>query len=145
MILNWLKRIPNGAWSFGGSRADSLSVVPAVALFVIVLLVQVAAHATFAHSGQLNYVNPAEKAEVDRWVTARLQEARRSGAPFSFVFDGKPSGELLKTWQRELSTKKLDENRTEYRLSYAQARRQGASAAATRLQFTNVHRDDQGE
>jgi alpha-galactosidase len=119
MIMNWLKRIPNGVWSVGGSRADLLSVVPAVALFVVVLLVQVAAHATFAPSGQINYVNPAEKTEVDRWVMARLQETRRNGPPFSFVFDGEPSGKLLKTWKRELSTKRIDENRTEYRLSYS--------------------------
>ena len=48
-----------------------------------------------------------------------LRKADKLGPPFSFVFDGKPSAELLKTWKRELSTKKLDDNRTEYTLSYS--------------------------
>ena len=34
--------------------------------------------------------------------------------PFSFVYDGKPSAELLSTWKRKHGTKKLDQNRTEH-------------------------------
>jgi alpha-galactosidase len=39
--------------------------------------------------------------------------------PFSFVYDGKPSAELLKSWKLNQSTKKLDENRTERTLVYS--------------------------
>jgi alpha-galactosidase len=34
--------------------------------------------------------------------------------PFSFIYDGKPSFELLKTGQKKTETKKLDKNRTQY-------------------------------
>jgi alpha-galactosidase len=33
--------------------------------------------------------------------------------PFSFVYDGKPSADLLKTWPSQRKTRKLDEQRTE--------------------------------
>jgi alpha-galactosidase len=39
--------------------------------------------------------------------------------PFSFVYDGKPFAELLKGWQVKQDTRKLDAQRTEYTLSYA--------------------------
>ena len=42
----------------------------------------------------------------------------RVGPPFSFSYGGTPSSLLLKSWQRELKTKKLDENRTEMTLQY---------------------------
>jgi alpha-galactosidase len=34
--------------------------------------------------------------------------------PFSFIYDGKPSSELFKTWQKKNETNKLDDNRTQY-------------------------------
>ena len=37
---------------------------------------------------------------------------------FSFSYDGKSSAELLRTWKREQSTRKLDESRTEQTLTY---------------------------
>ena len=122
-INHSLKRTPNGAWSYGGPRFDLLSAAAAAALSGVVLLLQVSAQAANASGGPIDRVNPAEKAEVDRWVAAKLQQTpgeadSEVGPPFSFVYDGKPSGELLKTWKRELDTKKLDENRTEYTLRY---------------------------
>ncbi len=38
--------------------------------------------------------------------------------PFSFIYDGKPSAELLKSWQTRHDTKKLDSQRTENTLVY---------------------------
>jgi alpha-galactosidase len=76
-----LKRIPNGVWSYGGSRFDSLSATAGVALFGIVLLVQVSAHHANASSGPIDRVNPSEKAAVDRWVTTRLQEVPKQTKP----------------------------------------------------------------
>jgi alpha-galactosidase len=37
---------------------------------------------------------------------------------FSFAYDDRPSVELLKTWQFKRETRKIDENRTEYTLTY---------------------------
>ncbi len=41
---------------------------------------------------------------------------------FSFVYDGKPSSELLKTWKLERSSRRLDENRTERLLKWSDAK-----------------------
>jgi len=38
--------------------------------------------------------------------------------PFSFVYDGKPSAELLKGWQAKYDTRKLDAQRAEHTLVY---------------------------
>ena len=35
---------------------------------------------------------------------------------FSFTYDGKPSAELLKTWELKQSSQKLDDKRTQYTL-----------------------------
>ncbi|MGO8734056.1 MAG: alpha-galactosidase [Terriglobia bacterium] len=42
-----------------------------------------------------------------------------AGAPFSFRYRDRPSSELLKTWEMQRSERHLDENRTEYTLTYA--------------------------
>ena len=39
-------------------------------------------------------------------------------APFSFVYDGKPSSEFLKDWKLERASKQLDAQRTEWTLAY---------------------------
>ena len=39
-------------------------------------------------------------------------------APFSFIYNGKPSSELLKTWKFSKSKKKLDDNRIQHTLTY---------------------------
>lgn len=38
--------------------------------------------------------------------------------PFSFVYNGKPSAELLSNWKGKTNTQKLDENRTQSTLTY---------------------------
>lgn len=40
--------------------------------------------------------------------------------PFSFVFDGKPSSELLKLWKTERTSKELDEARTQHTLTFTE-------------------------
>ena len=54
---------------------------------------------------------PAEDNSRDQFWTKLNSEA--SALPFSFTLDGKPSAEVLKTWNLERSERKLDENRTE--------------------------------
>ena len=41
-----------------------------------------------------------------------------AGPPFSFVYDGRPSSELLKDWKLERTSKPLDEQRTQRTLTY---------------------------
>jgi alpha-galactosidase len=62
-------------------------------------------------------------------ASVRLQDMPLEGAdgrrlsltepPFSFFYDGKPSTELLKGWQVRRETQKLDAQRTEHELIYA--------------------------
>lgn len=54
---------------------------------------------------------PAEDNSRDQFWTKFNSEA--SALPFSFTLDGKPSAEVLKTWNLERSERKLDESRTE--------------------------------
>ncbi|MBN2292539.1 MAG: NPCBM/NEW2 domain-containing protein, partial [Pirellulales bacterium] len=51
---------------------------------------------------------------ADLPLISRSAQPPSSEPPFSFVYDGKPSSELLKSWQHQHSIKKLDENRTEH-------------------------------
>jgi alpha-galactosidase len=65
--------------------------------------------------------SPAEMASTRDWVAARFESEKDSKnfAPcFSFNYDGKPSAELLKTWELKRSSKKLDDNRTEFTLAF---------------------------
>ncbi len=39
--------------------------------------------------------------------------------PFSFVYDGKPFSQLVKTWKVERTARKLDDHRTEHTITYA--------------------------
>ena len=48
-----------------------------------------------------------------QWVKKHLLDADPQ-LPFSFLYDGKSSSELLKTWQQKTETVKLDVNRTQY-------------------------------
>lgn len=64
--------------------------------------------------------SPEEMAEASRWA-ARIDGAAESkaiDAAFSFFYDGKASAELLKSWDVQRSSKKLDDLRTEYTSTY---------------------------
>ena len=75
-------------------------------------------------------VTPGEMAEARRWVAAKFQGMAQGNfvgqdpSPstellFSFVYDGKPSAELLKAWGVKRETRKLNEQCTEHVLTYA--------------------------
>jgi len=62
---------------------------------------------------------PEEFRLRDEWLGGTsLTGAELTDAPFSFVYDGKPSAELLKSWQARHDTQKLDAQRTEHTLTY---------------------------
>jgi len=70
---------------------------------------------------QLSYslsVTPDEMAESRRFVATRLEATGAPAPPFSFTYGGKPSAELLKLWGPKVSSRKLDDNRTEHVLTY---------------------------
>ncbi|MCX6225553.1 MAG: alpha-galactosidase [Bacteroidia bacterium] len=48
-----------------------------------------------------------------KWVQKHLTNVNPL-LPFSFLYDGKASSELLKTWQKKTETKRLDKYRTQY-------------------------------
>jgi alpha-galactosidase len=55
-------------------------------------------------------VSPEEMAEAHQWAAARFEGTLSSvGLPFSFVFGGQPSSELLKQWKLEHTSRPLAE------------------------------------
>ena len=60
---------------------------------------------------------PDEMALARQWATAKFETSK--DIPFSFTYGGAPSASLLPTWERQTASRKLDEQRTEHTLSYA--------------------------
>ena len=62
-----------------------------------------------------------EMAQTRQWAKSRFEgakEEKRLEPFFSFNYDGKPSSELLKTWEMKRESRKLDDNRTEHTLAF---------------------------
>jgi alpha-galactosidase len=59
-----------------------------------------------------------EMAEARQWVTEAFENAKVEAIPFSFTYGGRPSAELLKTWECTRESRKLDAKRTEYTLRF---------------------------
>jgi len=60
---------------------------------------------------------PDEMARKDEWLRQNLL-SRQAGLPFSFTYDGQSSAALLPSWERKVTEKKLDKNRTEHVLTW---------------------------
>lgn len=68
-----------------------------------------------------------EMAQSRDWAAAHFEGAKPSKdmAPFfSFTYDGKPSAELLKTWELKRTSRQIDDNRTEHTLTYTDPKTQ---------------------
>lgn len=74
-------------------------------------------------------VETAELTKAQRWVEAKFQSAKETALaedaslfsgepPFSFVYKGLGSAELLKSWQINRSVRQLDAQRTEHTVTY---------------------------
>ena len=66
-----------------------------------------------------------EKSRSRQWAAARFevdQESKTIVPFFSFQYGGKSSTELLPTWERKQSSQKLDDHRTEYTLTWTDAK-----------------------
>jgi len=62
-----------------------------------------------------------EMDEARQWAVAKF-EAKIPEPPFSFIYGGQYSGELLKTWALERTEKKVDEYRTQHTLTYTDSK-----------------------
>ncbi|MCC6124481.1 MAG: alpha-galactosidase [Pirellulales bacterium] len=65
---------------------------------------------------------PDELASSSKWAAARFEggkEPKDFEPCFSFLYGGKPSAELLKTWKITQTSRKLDDKRTERARAYA--------------------------
>jgi alpha-galactosidase len=74
-------------------------------------------------SSQFAFAVSPTSAEMDRakqWAANKFtaQGDAKQSEPFSFIYDGKSSRELLKTWQFKQQSEKIDENRTRHTLTY---------------------------
>ena len=57
-----------------------------------------------------------ELAEARRWRATHLEAGDVSKLPFSFIYGGKPSTELLRAWKQTREVRKLDARRSEHTL-----------------------------
>jgi alpha-galactosidase len=61
---------------------------------------------------------PDEMDAAKRFAAERLWSPDATNAPFSFVYGGRPSSQLLKAWQRSEKTENLDPTRTKRTVTY---------------------------
>ena len=66
------------------------------------------------------YMVASEMSKIEHWVIEKFKHEDRSylDLPFSFSYGGQPSHQLLKNWDLQRHTQKLDEHRTENKLVY---------------------------
>ncbi|HEY5909883.1 MAG TPA: alpha-galactosidase [Verrucomicrobiae bacterium] len=65
--------------------------------------------------------SPAEMAVSRNWSAAKFEggkESKDGGSVFSFTYEGRPSADLLKTWELKRASRTLDNKRTEHTLTY---------------------------
>jgi len=61
-------------------------------------------------------INHAELGRSDVWLKANLLSA--ANLPFSFIYDGKPSKDLVPKWDQKITQHQLDADRIQYEVSY---------------------------
>ena len=85
-------------------------------LFCTVLFVFAMIQSSFCKKTDI-LVESGEMNIKSKWVKEHLLNAKPL-LPFSFLYDGKPSSELMNLWQKKSKTEKLDKNRTQYHLTW---------------------------
>ncbi len=84
------------------------------------LCIVILALAALARPERADALTPTPE-EIDaarRFTAEKLLSAEAANLPFSFVYAGKPSGQLLKTWQRNAKSEDLDANRHRTTVEY---------------------------
>jgi alpha-galactosidase len=71
-----------------------------------------------AHSQELQEVSADELRTKAQWVRGHLVDSQPR-LPFSFTYAGRSSGELLKSWPSSLTSTRLDADRTQHVLAWA--------------------------
>lgn len=85
-------------------------------LFCIVIMLTVAA-LEITHAEAFTSSKPKERRQRDIWLKERLLAASPQ-IPFSFIYEGKKSENLLPSWSKKRATKRLDDVRTQHTLSW---------------------------
>jgi alpha-galactosidase len=78
-------------------------------------------------------VTPDEMAAANQWFAAKFA-AEKPDLPISFVYDGKPSAELLPGWPLKRQSRKLDPQQTEHALAWTDAKT-GLSVRCVAIQY----------
>jgi alpha-galactosidase len=108
--------MPIAAGSFMIWRGGYLAMMVAVVFLALATSCPVTIVARASDDGQ----HATEMQTKGKWLDEHLSvgtldssETASAAAPFAFVYDGRPSAELLARWKRKVETKKLDGARTE--------------------------------
>ncbi|MCL5102882.1 MAG: alpha-galactosidase [Armatimonadetes bacterium] len=70
-----------------------------------------------AHSALAVEPAPAELSNAHKWTAAKFT-GKQPASPFSFIYEGRQSTDLLKTWKLTGASRKLDSRREEHKLTY---------------------------
>lgn len=86
-------------------------------LLVILALLFLAIWIVFPHAPMKPFVTSAELKAKDQWVRNNLTDLKGK-MPFSFIYSGHASDELLPNWPNKTATRQLDSNRTQHDLTW---------------------------
>ena len=62
--------------------------------------------------------SPGEMAAMHHWVAAKFKSIDITELPFSFTYEGRPSGEVLEDWKLERDLSKMDPRKSEHTLRF---------------------------
>ena len=79
---------------------------------------------------------PEEIQRRSAWLKERFLDAKPQ-LPFSFIYDGKKSEELLAAWPKKTTTKKLDECRTQHTLVWTDPKT-GLKIRCTAVEYADL-------
>ncbi len=90
-----------------------------IRLFYFILAITSSMLIKSCSPGSDSFIKPREMNMKADWVKAHLLDSNGL-IPFSFLYDGKLSSELLKHWQKNIRTSNLDSNRTQYDITWTE-------------------------
>ncbi|MBI3850421.1 MAG: alpha-galactosidase [Verrucomicrobia bacterium] len=88
-----------------------------ILLLPLIVVVFGSAFTTYAGQSPAAWSTAQEMATAEKWVKRNLS-ARAEPPPFSFVYGGKSSADLLGKWKVKRETRKLDKLRTGHTITY---------------------------
>lgn len=94
-------------------RMNARFTISKTALSLLAILVVASVHAAPTASRE-------EMKQKQDWVEDNLL-SKKTALPFSFIYDGKKSGDLLPSWKRTSNRRSLDANRTEHTITWKES------------------------